>query len=277
MCEFKTGCLMRKKYFSYVTFQDINGDKQETKTFPTYKIIYVYTDRIVFYTSTQGVSPSIEKEKTVSKMTDESNIERVIYFTDIILDCGSSQNQLCYAGNYPQILKLKTYKLIQKYIPQSADIKCFTVPFFESSYKLKHEKVAFLCINDLRGLESLIKFKNRLSRTIDKYQMKLGGDRFNSYNGLLRKQRPFIYLKNLITPIPVIARLFGKKIVLVKNDKSASYVEEFSLYQLSQSKIYQVDKAIKKGIVKNDWNINLEVKPSGDCCLVFPGGIIHLN
>jgi hypothetical protein len=268
---------MRKKYFSYVTFQRINGDKKESEVFPSYKIIYVYTDRIVFYTSTQGMNPTIEKEKTIPKVIDEDNIERVIYFTDIILDCGSSQNQLCYASNYPQIFKVKTYKLIQKYIPKSPDVKCLTVPFFESSYKLRHEKVAFICINDLRELDSLIRFKNKLSRTIEKYQMKLGGDRYNSYNGLLRKQSPFIYLKNMKQPVPVIARLFGKKIILVNNDKSASFVDNFSLYQLSQSKVYQVDKAIKKGIIKSNWNSEMEIKPSGDCCLVFPGGMIDLK
>ena len=273
-CDLKFGCLMRSKYFSYLTMQDIDGTREDNKSYPSYKILYIYNDRIVFYTSSKILSPSLEREVRISKIIDEENIERVIYYSDIILDCGPNNNKLCFAQNYPQILKLKTFKTVRKSIPKTPDVKCITLPFFESSYKLNHEKIAFICIKDIRELFTFIKFKNDLSRFIENYQMKLGGDRYNSYNGLLRKEKPYIYYDKNNQPVPVIARLFGKKIILVKNDDSASFVKEFSLFQLRKGNVQSVDKAIRNKIMESNWNSDFEVKPYDNCCIVYPGGII---
>jgi hypothetical protein len=263
---------MRKKFFSYVTYQNQDGSKNEQKTSISNKLILVYTDKIIFYSSSESGSSSIENEKPMNKQQDEESIERIINFSDIILDCGFDHNKLCHAENYPQILNVPTFDIVKRAIPDHPGIKCLTLPFFENSYKKSHEKIAFICVRDSRLLKDLIEFKSSLSRAIESFQMRINSDRFNAFNGLLRKQIPIIsFVDN--KPVPSIARLYGKKIILVSNDKSSSFISEFSLYQLRNRRAYTAHEAVKLGILDQDWNGEFEASPTDDCCLVFPGGI----
>ena len=272
-CELNHGFLMRNKFFTFVTYQNANGSKNLEKTSASYKIIYVYTNRIVFYTSSNPDYSAIEVErlKPITKRVDDENIERIVNFSHIIMDCGMMNNNLCYAQNYPQILRVKSFEILKKLIPDNPDIKCLTLPYFENSYQLFHEKIAFICVKEMRQITELIRFKTFLSRAIESFQLKLGADRYNAYNGLLRMSSPFIYF-NKGNPTPVIARLFGKKIILVTNDKNTSFFKEFSLYQMRYAKKNIVKNAIKEKKLNEDWNREVDMSALSDCCLTFPGG-----
>lgn len=274
-CKKEHGCLLRTKYFSYVSFQSQAGLPVPYKSSFDYKIIYVFEDRLVFYRSSIPMESGLEMElkSEIPKAVDEANIERIIYFSEITLDCGEFYNRLCYAGDYPQIQKLENYKKIESKINTSPDVKCIVIPFFENSYKVAHEKVAFICVEDIKQILELIKFKQFLSRTIESNHFLLGSDRFNSFNGLLRNQTPFIYFSsNSKKSLNVLARLFGKKVILVTNDKVTHAIKEVSLYQYYNEGVYSVKGAIKRGLINNEWNNDLDIHPFDDCCLVFPGG-----
>jgi len=274
-CKDKTGCLLRTKFFSYVSFQSQDGSPRNHKSSLDNKIIYLYTDRLVFYTSDFPVETDIEIEKRdeVPKLVDESKIERIIYFSEIILDCGKFNNNLCHAISYPQIRSIKTYDLIERKIPFMPDVKCIVVPFFESSYQVIHDKVAFICIEDFRLLLNLIEFKHTLSRAIESYQFKLGNDRFNSFNGIERMKMPFIYFNEKGKGINVIAMLYGKKINLIKNDKYTIPIRTISLYQYYKLKCLIVKKALEKKLISEHWKDDFGMKPYDDCCIVFPDRI----
>jgi hypothetical protein len=89
----------------------------------------------------------------------------------------------------------------------------------------------------------------------------------------MRKQGKFISYKNN-KQVPVIARLYGKEIVLISNDEKATFITNFSLYQLRLMKknTALVKDLIKKGLLKDDWSNSFDTKPTDDCCLGFPGG-----
>jgi hypothetical protein len=274
-CKKYNGCLLRTKFFSYVSFQSQDGSPRNLKSSLDNKIIYLYTDRMVFYTSEFPLETELEIEKKDEepKLVDESRIERIIYFSEIILDCGKFNNNVCHAKSFPHIRKIKTFNLIKRKIPFMPDIKCLVVPFFESSYEFIHDKVAFICIQDFKLLLDLLEFKHTLSRAIEQYQFKLGNDRFSSFNGILREKMPFIYFNQNRKGINVIGKLFGKKISLVKNDKYSILIKTISLYQYHKWKCLIVKKAIEKKLISDNWKDDFDMKPNDDCCIVFPDRI----
>jgi len=213
----------------------------------------------------------MELEVDITKKIDEMNIERIINFSEILLDCGRYKNKLCHAQNYPQIEALPFFKKkLTKVIPTNPDIKCLTIPFFENSYKMSHEKIAYICIYEMRQLIQLIDFKNSLSRAIEGYQYKLGQDRFSSFNGLRRTQQAFFYFLDN-KPKQVLARLYGKRIDLITNDKSAGFVADFSLYQSRFGGVYYVSDALTRGYIPLTWNKHYELPTLAECCLVLTG------
>jgi len=150
------------------------------------------------------------------------------------------------------------------------DIKCLIIPFYENSYRMKRDKVAFVCIQDIRQLIQFIEFKNSVSRWVERFQMRLSEDRFNPFNGILRTQAKMIYFSEN-KPKPVYARLYAKRIVLVTNDKATAYIKDYSLYQSRKTGGFFADEAIKMGRLSNNWNKDFEWAVTPDCCLVFPG------
>jgi hypothetical protein len=270
-CRMSLGCLLRAKYFVHVPYQGQDGSALPLKTSFNYKIVYLYLDRMIIYTSSKTSENGIELEQDMTKAVDEFNVERIINFSEIILDCGKFHNKLCFAQSYPEIQDIPIFKEIKKIIPTNPDVKCIVVPFYENSYKLKRDKVAFICIQDIRQLAELIEFKNSLSRWVERYQMKLSDDRFNPWNGLLRAQAQMIYFFEN-KPKPVLARLYGKRIILVTNDKATAFIKDFSLYQARKKSAYFVEDALKLGKISAGWNKDFEWPTTPDCCLVFPGG-----
>ena len=264
-CELRQGCILRSKFFAHVNYQHQNGKALPLKSALNYKIIYLYKDRLIFYSSTKSTENGLELENILTKKTDEMSVERIINFAEIILDCGKFKNKLCHAQNYPPIMSVPYFKKIKKRISTNPDIKCIAIPFYENAYKLSHEKTAFVCINEMRQMIQLIDFKNTLSRAIEAYQMKLADDRFSGFNGQRRTQAQLIYFKDN-KPQQVLGRLYGKRISLLTNDKTAAFIKDFSLFQTIKSGIYYVSDAIKQGLLSKDWN----------CCLVLPGGMYFI-
>ena len=277
-CDIKLGCIMRVKYYSHVSFQSQTGQPLPIKSSLNYKIIYVYNDRMVFYSSQKSTEIALELERERTKLVDESNIERTINFSNIILDCGKYLNKLCFAQNYPDIETIPFFNKIKKAIPTNPDIKCIVIPFFENSYKQSHDKVAFICIHEIRQIKELIQFKNSLSRAIEQNQRNLADDRFNGFNGIRRNQNKFIFFKNN-KPVAVIGRLYGKKISLLTNDKFTAHIKDFSLLEIRNSGVYFVNEAIKKGKLMSNWNKDYELPATDECCIVFPGGnlVYHIR
>ena len=270
-CDLKQGCIMRKKFLTYITYQNKHGDPVPSKTTLNYKIIYVFLDKMIIYGSSKAADARIEPEEKTSKPEDEEKIERIINFGEIILDCDKNHNKLCHISEYNGLMEKPIFKEIKKGIINSPDIKCIVIPFFENGYKLVHEKMAFTCVSDSKQIQELIEFKNSVSRLIEAFQSNLSRDRFSSFNGLLRKQGNFVTFRSN-KQIPVIGRLYGKAINLITNDEKATFLDSFSLYQLRASNAYFVKTLLKKKKIKDDWNSGFDTKPSDDCCLAFPGG-----
>jgi len=92
------GCDSRYKFMSYVTSVDKIGDPVDSPPILEYRIVYLYTNRIVFYKS-KDQSPMLKNDDlNDSPAQIEANIERVIYYGEIILECGGSLNKLCHVG-----------------------------------------------------------------------------------------------------------------------------------------------------------------------------------
>ena len=90
--------------------------------------------------------------------------------------------------NILDLNSLSLTKKVEKAI-QNADVLCLTLPYFENGYKAVHEKTAFICVSDAKGLKDIIKFKNDISRKIELYQLRMSGDRYNGFNGNYKKKR----------------------------------------------------------------------------------------
>ena len=79
--------MARQKFISYVTVLNKDGIPQPKLSITNYKVIYIFTDRIAFYSSSASGDATLEPEDTVTKIPKiEAKIERVINFGEIILD-----------------------------------------------------------------------------------------------------------------------------------------------------------------------------------------------
>lgn len=272
-CNIKFGCLARQKFLSYVTVQSKSGEALPNRTIMNYKNIYVFTDRVVFYTSADAGSAVLDPEDSNSPLDKiEAKVERVIQYGDILLDCGKFHNKLCHGQEYPGIDKLESFKVVKKKITTNADVLCLVLPFFENGYKKMHEKMAYICGSSDKDLYNIITFKNYLSRKIELYQLKVSNDRFNGFNGLIKK-KGFFVTKVDGKLLNVKAKIFNRGIQLSLNDSTEKYVKYYSLYQqrLHTGGAYLVSQGLAKKKVPEEWSAGINPVPSPECCMYFKG------
>ncbi len=272
-CNIKYGCLARQKFMSYVTVQDKNGSPLPLRRILNYKVIYIFTDRIVFYTSSDSGLPTLEPEDSTDQVEKiEAKVERVIHYGEIVLDCGGFNNKLCHAQEYPGIEKVESFKKVQQGIPTNADVFCLVIPFFENGYKKYHEKMAYVCTSNSKDLYNIITFKNYLSRKIELYQLKMSNDRYNGFNGLLKRRGMFVSsIDNKMQN--VIAKIYNRGMALTANDASRKFIKEYSFYQQREhnSRAIIVSHGLAKNKVPASWASGFSSQPLPECCIFFKG------
>jgi hypothetical protein len=268
----KNGCDSRYKFLSYVTGVDKLGTRTESLGKLEYKIIYLFTDRMVFYKS-KDQSPMLKDDDlNDSPAQIENNIERVIFFGEIILECGGSQNKLCHVEQIPGFEKLHSYNIVKKDVAD-AKIQCIVIPFYENAYKEIDEKMGYICSPNPSEIYELIKFRNSISRKIESTQFMLSLDRFNGIHGILRKSEKFITIHKKQF-VEVIGKIYDKGIYLIKNDKTQAFVKHYTFYQLRTERTgaYIVRDVAGTDTLPPNWWEGFEEEPSPDnCCIYFKG------
>lgn len=271
-CTIKKGCLTRKKFMSYVTVIGKDGKPIISRSIMNYKVVYIFTDRLVFYTSIDSGSASLEQESVVELKEQESKIERVINFGEIILDCGKYKNKLCHAQEYARIDQIDSFKLVQKLIKNNPDALCLLIPFFENGYEKIHDKIAYICGTEAKDLYNIISFKQYLSRQIEFYQLNVSLDRYNGFNGLLRKQLNVV-LKTKDGKKPAIAKIFNKGISFISTEPTGELIEYYSFYGLRKHSygFYKVKEGLADKKVPDSWSQGFGAAPLPDCCIYLHG------
>jgi len=270
-CTIKKGCITRKKFLTYVTVLSKNGKPIISRSIMNYKVLYIFLDRLVFYTSNDTGSASLEQETPVELKEQESKIERVINYGDITLDCGKYKNKLCHAQEYNKIDSIESFKLVQKNIPNNPDALCLMIPFFESGYDKMEDKIAYVCGTESKDLYNIIEFKQYLSRRIEFYQLNVALDRYNGFNGLLRKQLNVV-LKTVDGKRAVIAKIFNKGINFISTEPTAELIKNFSFYELRKLGFEAIK--VKEGLgkqVPKSWSQGISPPPLPDCCIFLKG------
>lgn len=271
-CTIKKGCLTRKKFMSYVTVIGKDGKPIISRSIMNYKIIYIFTDRLVFFTSTDSGSASLEQESVIELKEQESRIERVINFGEIILDCGKYKNKLCHAQEYNRIDQIDSFKLVKKNIKNNPDALCLLIPFFENGYQKIHDKIAYICGTEAKDLYNIISFKQYLSRQVEFYQLNVSLDRYNGFNGLLRKQLNVI-VKTKDGKKSAIAKIFNKGISFVSTEPTGGLIRYYSFYELRKHSFgaYKIKDGLKSRQVPETWSQGISPTPLPDCCIYLNG------
>jgi hypothetical protein len=121
-------------------------------------------------------------------------------------------------------------------------------------------------------LYNIITFKNFLSRKIELYQLKVSGDRFNGFNGLLKRKSKFITHFDGKT-YPVIGKIYNAGISLTMNDETNRFLKNYSFYQQREHKYgaYIVSQGLAKNKVPQGWAGGMNPEPSPECCFFFKG------
>jgi hypothetical protein len=227
----------------------------------------------VFYTSTDAGNPALEPEEFEEQIPKiEAKIERVINFGEIILDCGKYHNKLCHAQEYPGIDKIPSYNEVRKKIVNNADVFCLIMPFFENGYMQSHEKMAYICAVAAQDLYNVITFKNYISRKIELYQLKTSNDRYNGFNGLLRRKTKFVATFDGMT-VPVLASITNVGMQFNSADGTNKHLKFYSFYQqrLAKAGAHIVVDGLKKHKVPPAWSNGINPPPSPECCVFFKG------
>jgi hypothetical protein len=269
-CTPDIGCLGRHKYMSYVTVVSKEGKPLLSQSITNFKVIYIFKDRLVFYSSSDTGNASLEAEDNSSIDMIESKILRVINFGDIILDCGKFKNQLCHAQEYKGIDQIESFKLVKQTARTVPESLCILIPFFENGYKLMHDKIAFICGTQVKDLYDIISFKHSVSRNIEFYQLNNSLDRYSSSNGLLHKQLNMI-INAGGKPKTVLAKFFNKGISFIDTElKLLHFYFSFNDLRKSGFGPFRVKEGLKKDKVPKDWGKGLS-SPVPDCCIYFHG------
>jgi len=275
-CTPDNGCIGRHKYMSYVTVLSKDGKPLISRSIMNYKVIYIFTDRLVFYSSTDAGNAALEAE-TVSPLPEqESKIERIINYGDIILDCGKYKNKICHAQEYAGIDQIDSFKLVKKTAKLVPESLCILFPFFENGYKKMHDKIAYVCGMQVKELYDIIAFKNFMSRNIEYYQLNNSLDRYNGFNGLLHKQVNFVINKGF-KATSVIARLYNQGVTF-SNHETKLFHSYFSFHDLRKNGYgaYKVKDGLTKGKVPKEWGRGL-ASPIPDCCIYFKGELHQMT
>jgi len=258
---------------SYVTVIGKDGSPVISRSIMNYKIVYIFTDRLVFYTSVDSGSASLEQEAVVELKEQESRIERVINFGEIILDCGKFKNKLCHAQEYNKIDQIASFQLVQKTIKNNSDVLCLLIPFFENGYQKIHDKIAYICGTEAKDLYNIISFKQYISRQIEFYQLHVSIDRYNGFNGLLRKQLNVV-VQTKDGKKSAIAKIFNKGINFISSEPSGEMILYYSFYEVRKTGFgaYIVrDGLNRKRITDDKWAQGFSPKPLPECCIYLKG------
>ena len=80
-CDQSLGCLLKKKFYGYISSSDTRGEPHKMESNINYKNIFVFRDKIVFYKASLPQENIAENEiPNLNPEMNESNIERLIPF-----------------------------------------------------------------------------------------------------------------------------------------------------------------------------------------------------
>jgi hypothetical protein len=244
--------------------------KEITSNFQ-YKNIYTFPDRLVILSSDLPESRNPDPEKELNMQAMEEKIERVIHFSDIILDCPGYSNKLCHVKHYPGIEKFASFNEVKSQV--NSDMLCIVVPFYDNLFQDISKKVIYVCAGSTvhEDIIKFLQFKNELSRDIDYYQVQTTADRYSGTNGQLKAHDKFITVINNLQET-VIAKLYNTSISMTKTD--GKFLKTYSLYQqrLPENGAYTIAKAKELGLLAEDWTKTFQNgTPAAECCVYFKG------
>jgi len=268
----RNGCDSRFKFKVYITAVAKDGAAVSLVDKPEYKIIFLFTDRIVFY-KTEDKSPMLSlDDSSHSQSKLEESIERVIYFGEVILECGGSKNKLCHVEQTPNYEKKPSFYEVRKYFPHPGT-QCIILPFFESVYKDRDQKIVYICEDSISKIYNLIQFNNLISRKIERFQFLLSMDRYNTFHGILRLTEKLITVYNN-QMVSVIGKIYNRKIIFLKNDKSKEYLFSYPFVQQSTQRTgaFIVKDIQGTGQLPSTWWEGFPDEPSPDSCCIYLKG-----
>lgn len=268
-CDQQLGCLLKKKFFAYVSNADTRGVGHSTESNINFKNIFVFRDKIVFYKASLPQENVSEQEVPgLNPQMNEAHIERLISFRYLNLQCGKYETRICHASELPQIAKSEAYKTVKAKIANSSE-KCIAFTFFDEAYPTEEQKIAILCITDARQVKDLLAFKNFLSRKVAGYHLYEAVNRYDSSSGIEISNGHYIsYINN--KPTPVYASIREKSILLATDDTKRDYLTTIKLLGLRNSGAYSLRKASELKKLKDGWSDSLSSPPPLDCCLALP-------
>ena len=272
-CDQSLGCLLKKKFYGYISSSDTRGEPHKMESNINYKNIFVFRDKIVFYKASLPQENIAENEiPNLNPEMNESNIERLIPFTHVLLECGKFGTRMCQAKDLPLIGRSEPYNIIKAKIA-NADDKCIAFSFIDKSFAKVSEKIAVLCTTDPRQVKELLSFKNFLSRTVARYHLLEATTRYDSKAGIEITKGHFIsYVAK--KPTPVFASLRSDAILLTTDNKKKDFLMDIKLLGLRNSGVYSLRKATELKKLKDGWSDSLSSPPPLDCCIVMPSNII---
>jgi hypothetical protein len=269
-CDQNLGCLLKKKFYGYVSNADTRGVGHIMESNINYKNVFIFKDKIVFYKAKLPQENIAEQEvQNLNPQMNESYIERLIPFRHLILECGKYQTRICHTKDLPKISQSTEYTTIKTKIA-NADDKCVAFTFYEYSFQKVSEKIAVMCVTDSRQVKELIAFKNFLSNTVANYHLLEATTRYDASSGIELASGHFIsYIKS--KPIKVYASLRSKSIYLTTDDSKKEYVKNIKYIGLRNTGAFSVKKANELKKLKEGWADKLSSPPPESCCIVLPG------
>lgn len=274
-CDQNLGCLLKKKFFGYVSSADTRGEAHKMESNINYKNIFVFRDKIVFYKANLPQENIAEQEvQNLNPDMNEAYIERLIPFRHILLECGKYGTRICQSKLLPLIGKSAAYTTIKSKI-ENADDKCIAFSFIESAFDKTTEKIAVLCTTDPRQVKELLSFKNFLSRTVLKYHFQEATTRYDAKAGIEVASGHFIsYINN--KPTQVFASFNSKSIMMVSDNKKKDFLGDIKYLGIRNSGAYSLRVATEKKKLKDGWSDALSSPPPLDCCIVMPGILFYI-
>ena len=284
-CDSNQGCILFQEYIVSVSKSTSKGVCTSTSQ-NTYNVM-VTTDKVIIIKESSS-------DSTENAISNEENIIRSIYHSNLILECGPSGDKLCQLGQYQYKHPIPDLITATKtMVPTSPESLCVAVGFYDSSCSNPEDQVLIICEQSSGNISNFLEFKNHFSRIIVEYTLSIRNDRFSAHNSPLAYGAALGAFDSDGSWVSVNGDLFARYISVSKKNLDVDengellagqpkriVVFEYSNLECINKRIRLVKDCIEIGYMKNGWSSEYNLSQSEDIynqvCMCFPkkrGGI----
>jgi len=270
MCLSDEGCITVIKKLTWVPLINSIGKEDSSSESFDYKVLKIFPNCLAIYNS-QDNSNSLDTSQTINPI----DLARRIPFNKIDMDCGIDGNKICMAYQFIELFDKISYKALAldaiTKLSGEFNKQCMILPIIDDSRRDLSENLIYICEENKNNLREFFKFRDKLSRLIDAYQLIKMNDFNFPANSITLKEDLLKTADSNRNMSSLLVKLDSRKIQGFLDPQNLnSKVLDIPLHTMNLSMgINSVLNGIRKGYISTNWSQNFIPKPIDACCFMI--------